>query len=92
MVELKAINPRAKILLSIGGLFEGSARFTRVAADVSLRRVFVESAIRIMKKYGFDGIDMSWFYPGFSEGSSSADKENYVSLMKVRVRRFLGYT
>ena len=38
-----------------------------------------------IRKYGFDGLDMNWMYPGFRDGSRVQDRENFVILLKVFV-------
>jgi chitinase len=61
---LKKINPKLKTLVAIGGWNEGSARFSLVASDPQKRGVFAKSARDFVQKYGFDGLDVDWEYPG----------------------------
>jgi hypothetical protein len=36
-----------------------------------------------IRKYGFDGLDMKWKYPGFGDGSRKQDRNNFALLLKV---------
>jgi GH18 family chitinase len=38
-----------------------------------------------IRKYGFNGLDMNWQYPGFEEGSRVQDRENFAILLEVFV-------
>lgn len=82
---LKQANPNLKILLSVGG-WTWSNRFSDVAADSTARQNFANSAVNILRTYGFDGIDIDWEYPvsgGLPDNSSRpADKHNFTLLLQ----------
>ena len=83
IVELKKRNRKLEVQLSIGGW--GSGRFSEMAANDSLRRSFAADCRKVVDKYGLDGIDIDWEYPGSSVAgisSSSCDKDNYILLMR----------
>ncbi|CAI5457576.1 unnamed protein product [Closterium sp. Yama58-4] len=61
---IKAQNPAVKPILSIGGGDAVSApRFSYVAATQARRTKFINSAIALARKYGFQGIDVDWETP-----------------------------
>ena len=90
IADLKRENPKLKVLLSVGGW--GSGRFSEMAADKDLRRKFAEACSDVVDRYGIDGIDIDWEYPGSSAAgisSSPDDPANFVSLLKD-LRKSLG--
>ncbi|MDF2698537.1 MAG: chitinase [Haloplasmataceae bacterium] len=80
---LKANNPHIKVCLSIGGW--GADHFSEAAATNESRKNFSKTAIEIMVKYGFDGLDIDWEYPCVPGGGISAspdDKKNFTLMLK----------
>lgn len=82
IIKLKEINPKLKILFSIGGWSEGTEKFSIVANNATKRKVLVESTINFMDTYKFDGLDIDWEYPNRRDGSSPSDKEAFTQLLK----------
>lgn len=81
--ELKKMNPNLTILLSVGGWSAGG--FSEAAFTSKGRKRMAESAVKIVKEYAFDGIDLDWEYPCYGEAgihSSPADKVNFTYLLK----------
>lgn len=68
-------NPSVKTLLSIGGGNSNMDDFSTMAADSSLRKNFIDSAISVARQYSFDGLDLDWEYP-----QTVADMENWGQL------------
>ncbi|XP_050295014.1 acidic mammalian chitinase-like [Anthonomus grandis grandis] len=81
-VNLKKTNPNLKVILGIGGWNEGSANFSNMASTATSRATFISSALSLVQKYGFDGFDLDWDYPGRRDGNSTTDKANFASLVK----------
>ncbi|MBP1999621.1 chitinase [Paenibacillus shirakamiensis] len=82
---LKQANPNLKTLLSVGG-WTWSNHFSDVAADSTARTNFANSAVNVIRTYGFDGIDIDWEYPvsdGLPDNSRrAADKQNFTLLLQ----------
>ena len=90
IVELKKQKPSLKIMLSIGGWRSG--RFSEMAANETNRSAFAADCQRVVRKFGLDGIDMDWEYPGSSAAgisSSPEDTENFTLLMRD-IRKAIG--
>ncbi|KAJ5551531.1 hypothetical protein N7461_006229, partial [Penicillium sp. DV-2018c] len=58
--------------------------FGEIAADEGKRQTFADNLVDFMVKYGFDGVDLDWEYPGAPDrGGKERDIENFVLLMKT---------
>lgn len=81
---LKRKNPRLKVVVSVGG-WTWSGNFSDMALTRESRRKFIDSAVRFVRKYDLDGVDIDWEYPGAAgDGNKfrSEDKQNYTALLK----------
>lgn len=70
-------------VMAIGGW--GADGFSQAASSAEGRKIFVQSAMELMDKHGFLGIDIDWEYPGSSVAgiaSSPKDNENLLLLLK----------
>ncbi|MCJ1311629.1 hypothetical protein MMC25_005302 [Agyrium rufum] len=80
---LKEKNSALETFISAGGWSEGGAIFSTMTANAAHRSAFISSALRFMKTYGFDGIDIDWEYPVADDrGGNPADFQNYVTFLK----------
>lgn len=88
LLALKALrtrNPQLLALLSVGG-WSGSRYFSDVAATPSARRRFSVSCLKIVAKYGLDGLDIDWEYPVTggkpTDHKRRGDRVNFVLLLR----------
>lgn len=84
--KLKAAHPHLKTLISVGG-WTWSGGFSDAALTAASRTKFADSAVRFVRQYGFDGVDLDWEYPvggGLNPGRPE-DKQNFTLLLqKIR--------
>nr|XP_049706276.1 probable chitinase 2 isoform X3 [Helicoverpa armigera] len=80
---LKQQNPSLKTLVAVGGWNEGSAKYSVMAANSTLRQNFIDSALKMITTHGFDGLDIDWEYPNRRDTVyGEADIENFTTLLK----------
>ncbi|MEM6345257.1 MAG: glycoside hydrolase family 18 protein [Bacteroidota bacterium] len=90
MHRLKRYNPHLQILLSVGG-WAWSDGFSDAALTDSSRHLFARSAVRVMKHFQLDGIDIDWEYPaqpGDDNPHRPEDTQNYTLLLQT-LRQYL---
>jgi chitinase len=78
---LRAAQPDLRLVVSLGGGL--GARFAALAASPEGRQAFIASALAFLDRYGFDGLDLDWEFPGI------ADREN-LRLLVAGLRQALG--
>ncbi|HZU27539.1 MAG TPA: glycoside hydrolase family 18 protein [Bryobacteraceae bacterium] len=92
LTGLRSQNPRLQILISVGGGDVGSAGFSDMAITPEGRRRFVDSAVAAVEKYGLDGVDIDWEYPGYTHIPAVTvrpeDRDTYTLLLKELRQRF----
>ena len=76
LVRLKSNFTNLKILLSIGGWTLSNQLVTASSTETS-RQTFVQSAVKNLRKWELDGLDVDWEYPDV------ALKEQYSSFLLV---------
>lgn len=98
VVALKKKNPNLKISLSFSHTVDNSDNwqgggFSALAKSDEYRKAFAKDCRDFCSKWGIDGIDIDWEFPGLSWSGHacdpSVDVENHVLLMK-QLRETLG--
>jgi chitinase len=83
--SLKKANPELKILFSVGG-WSWSNNFSDAVLTENSRRKFARTNVEIVEKYGLDGVDIDWEYPGM-RGEDNVfrpeDKQNFTLMFKA---------
>jgi chitinase len=63
----------------VGGWDLGGKVFSDMVRFPGSRRAFIDSAIAMMNKYGFDGIDIDWEYPAAEDRGKSSQTLSIVN-------------
>lgn len=84
LVNASKEHPHIKVMIACGG-WGGSGGFSDMVFTAENRKVFVNSVIQFIDKYGLDGLDLDWEYPGLPGIGNTfrpEDKENFTALTK----------
>lgn len=81
IAQLKQENPELKILLSVGGW--GAGNFSEMASTQDNRSKFISNIMEIVRKYGIDGVDIDWEFPGSSLGKISSSQQDQANFTKL---------
>ncbi|XP_003739230.1 chitinase-like protein 4 [Galendromus occidentalis] len=83
-VKLKERFPHLSVMISIGA---PAAQFSATTSNETSLRTLVESAVQIIQKYEFNGLDIDWEFPAWG-GMPIADQENFISLLRELRKAF----
>ncbi|XP_054836411.1 acidic mammalian chitinase-like [Eublepharis macularius] len=83
---LKKRNPALLTLLAVGGRRFGTA-FSPMLSTAANRKSFIDSAIPLLRRYDFDGIDLHFEHPG-CRGSPPKDKHRFALLIEEMIAAF----
>jgi chitinase len=88
--NLKQVNPKLEIVVSVGG-WTWSGAFSDMVLTAASRKTFIDSAVQFVRDHQLDGLDVDWEYPG-SIGNGNVfrpqDKQNYTLFLKELRSRF----
>lgn len=86
---LKRKNPALQVVIALGGwTFNDNGTiwqpvFSDIVSTESKRAKFISNLKAFMTRYGFDGVDLDWEYPGAPDrGGHEDDGVNFTKLLK----------
>lgn len=68
IVQLRKLNPKLKILLSVGGAGNDKG-FSDMVVDHASRKIFIKSIKSLLRNYTLDGIDLDWEFPALGNSN-----------------------
>ncbi|KAK4164086.1 glycosyl hydrolases family 18-domain-containing protein [Cladorrhinum sp. PSN259] len=93
--EAKQYNSQLQVFISVGGwTFSDNGTVTQpLLGDISSteanRQKFADNVVKFCNKWGFDGLDLDWEYPGAPDrGGKPQDTDNFTKLMKTLRQTF----
>ncbi len=87
--RLKREHPSLRVLLSVGGWSAGG--FSEAASTEAGRNRMADSAVDVLARFPFDGVDLDWEYPCYAEAGIAAspdDKRNFTLLLRTMREAF----
>ena len=86
-LDLKKINNDLKVLFAVGSWKAGGQIFSDMVKTEENRSRFVNSVIKFLKHFGFDGLDISWEFPALDmynmEPTDPQDKPRFTLLAQA---------
>ncbi|RKU40671.1 hypothetical protein DL546_003055 [Coniochaeta pulveracea] len=95
--DAKLYNSQLQVFISVGGwTFSDNGTVTQpllseISSTEANRQKFADNVVKFCNKWGFDGLDIDWEYPGAPDrGGKPEDTDNYTRLMKTLRQTFNG--
>lgn len=86
--NLKKLAPKLKIMVSVGGINELPINgFPEMSKNHANRKLFIQSVLNFTNKYNFDGLDIDWEFPTWSD-SIKRERIYFVQLLQELRRAF----
>ena len=58
-------NQGSKVMIALGGWGDSSGnKYSRLVADPSSRKNFIDHVVSFIQTHNFDGLDLDWEFPG----------------------------
>ena len=79
-IALKKANPNLKTLITIGGWVDSQQNreaYNLVFNNDKIRTAYIQSLVKFLNKYGFDGVDISFEFPQINE------REGYLTWIRA---------
>ncbi|XP_026329984.1 probable chitinase 10 isoform X2 [Hyposmocoma kahamanoa] len=75
-----------KVILGVGGLKDSeNDKWNRMAVNKEHRKEFINSALKVLRRWNFDGLQLGWQYPVCKQISctqhETSEKENFSTLV-----------
>jgi chitinase len=90
LTGLRKQNPGFTVLVSVGGWL-WSTNFSAVSLNAESRKTFIQSVMEFLERYGLDGLDIDWEYPGMAGAGHpfrGEDGRNFTLLLKELRKQF----
>ncbi|KAJ4381977.1 hypothetical protein N0V85_008603 [Neurospora sp. IMI 360204] len=95
--DAKLYNSQLQVFISVGGwTFSDNGTVTQpllseISSTEANRQKFADNVVKFCNKWGFDGLDIDWEYPGAPDrGGKPEDTDNFTRLMKTLRQTFNG--
>ena len=84
LVALKQKYINLRIMIGLGGWDTPASVWSSLVANNHTRHLTARNILSLVKQYNFDGLVISWFYPGANwRGGQPEDKNNLVEFLTV---------
>ncbi|XP_013101554.2 chitinase-3-like protein 1 [Stomoxys calcitrans] len=84
-MTLKSKNPQLKVIAVVGG---PNTNFIAIATNRTKQAIFKYTTLRVLTKYGFDGLDLFWPSLGVATGKEMKSIAKFLISMKYGMKAF----